>query len=435
MHIMPSVLVCCMLPITPCALVYVFPEQGVTLGGIFVSKSAWRLAMFGVALVGMYKVFFRKTNTNTKPKCIYFSSTKKMRAQIFREYGPSALELDPEHPRPEVVNPADVLVRVLAASVNPIDRRLKMGHARSAFDKQRAARQLPFGGAELPFVLGRDCSGIVEAVGTSVKKFSVGDEVYLSVGPGDTPGTFAEFVLAKEYMMARKPRILDHSSAASLPYVISTTWAALVDKCGLTPETTAGKRVLILAGTGGIGTFAIQLIKAWGGHVTTTCAANGVQLVERLGADDVIDYVSENLGEALSKRERFDVIFDTLGPAYFQLTQSALAARGRIVTIVVPFFLNLKKHGKFLGTLQNTFLILGWKMQEFFTGRRFTFSFNQPNGRALEEVAELIEEGEVKPVVQKEFPFEETNEALEFSAQGHARGKTVIVMAETENSN
>ncbi|XP_071500773.1 reticulon-4-interacting protein 1 homolog, mitochondrial-like [Diadema antillarum] len=418
-------LLVCVLLVSPLAI-FVFPQDGVRCGTIHITKFAWKAGVQVVTAACLYKLSNAKPTR--KPRGVYFSSTATMRAQIFREYGASAVELQTEHPRPKIVNPDDILVSVRAASVNSIDHLLISGFARSEFDRQRARRQLPYGGAELPFVLGRDCSGVVVAVGSSVTKFQVSDEVYLALGAADTPGTFAELVLAKEYMVARKPRTLNHSSAASLPYVATTTWSALVEKCGLGPESTAGKRVLILAGTGGVGSFAIQLVKTWGGHVTTTCATDGVPMAMSLGADDVIDYVTDNLEEALSLRERFDVVFVTLGPAFYQLSRSVLVEGGRAVTIVVPFVANFDKYGKILGTLKNISLIFAWKLQNFLTGRNFMISFNQPNGSALEQVSTLVDEGKIKPVVQREFNFESTNEALEFTRRGHARGKTVVVM-------
>ncbi|XP_030838866.1 reticulon-4-interacting protein 1 homolog, mitochondrial [Strongylocentrotus purpuratus] len=401
------------------------PESGLE---IRVPKNVLKFVVGSALLYVAYRAFFSTSTTTTKSKFIYFSSREKMRAQVAKEYKTDKMEMTSEHPCPKVVHPNDVLVRVRAASINPIDQRIIAGHARPIFDKMRQQKQLPYGGAELPLVLGRDCSGVVEDIGRNVEKFRIGDEVFVGIGAEDSPGTFALKVLVKDYMVAKKPVAIDHTEAASIPYVCTTTWGALVGRCGLGPINTNGKRVLIIAGTGGIGTFAIQLIKAWGGHVTTTCCKDGIDLVERLGADDVIDYTKGNFEDALTERPKFDVIFVTLGAEFIKPCQSALKRGGKLVTIVVPFIGNFNKYGMMLGMVVNAALKLRWMVEDFLYDRKTMISFNQPNGGALEEVRKLIDDGMIHPVIHKTFAFEAANEAMEFVKRGHARGKTVIVM-------
>nr|XP_054772156.1 reticulon-4-interacting protein 1 homolog, mitochondrial-like [Lytechinus pictus] len=422
-------------PLMVCAVatvaLYFCPDNGFQ---IRVPKYVLQCIMGSGFLYGGYKIFFSKPATAVKSKFIYFSSKETMRAQTAREYKTDKMEMTTEHPCPKVVHPNDVLVRVCAVSVNPIDHRIIAGHARPVLDQMRLQKGLPCGGAELPLILGRDCSGVVEDVGSKVDKFRIGDEVFVAIGAEDTPGTFAEKVLVKDFMVAKKPSMVDHTKAASIPYVCTTTWGALVGRCGLGPNSTAGKRVLILAGTGGIGTFAIQLVKAWGGHVTTTCRTDGIDLVERLGADDVIDYTKGTIEAALAERPKFDVILVTIDPRAIAPCQSALKRGGKLVTIVVPFIDNFRKHGMILGRVVNALLKLRWKIEDFLYDRTTMISFNRPNGGALEVARELIDDGKICPVIQKTFPFEAANEALEYVKQGHARGKTVIVMSYAEKS-
>jgi NADPH:quinone reductase-like Zn-dependent oxidoreductase len=309
-----------------------------------------------------------------------------------------------------------VLIRVIASSVNNVDCAIRNGYGRVIFGSM--------GLAAFPMVPGRDASGVVEAVGPSVTKFQPGDHVFTAPPNRGC----AEYVAVHENHVARKPSNLTHVDAASLPFVALTTWAALVGQAGLTANNTKGQRVVISRGAGGVGTFAIQLIKAWGGHVATTTSAKNIEFLKRLGADEVIDYTKQDFVEVLKD---FDVAYDLLGYDSEDKLLSVLkrGSGARYVSIVTPMMLLTDKHGLEEGRRLANMELESKKAQQKVLGREYAWSFFQPNGAALAEVASLVERGLIKPVVDRVYPLEEIVAAHEYCETKRARGKIAIRVA------
>ena len=318
-------------------------------------------------------------------------------------------------------HPDEVLVRVHAASVNPIDLGIRRGYGAQFFSRiSRLTRKNFF-----PLILGRDCSGEVVAVGDNVKKFSPGDLVYGAVSFAHQ-GTHAEYVTMRESELAFKPCNVDHREAASLLWVAVTTWTALVKHGGLNRDNAGGKRVLVHAGTGGVGSFAVQLLKAWGAEVTTTCSTDNISLAHYLGADKIIDYTT---GKFAATLKGYDLVFDTVGYANEKPSLSVLKCFGNgvYVSIRSPKFRFISQFGTFCGGL-----LFSWiyrfkvAMNRVFYGRSFYYSIAEPNAEALEDVRGMVERGEIRPLVAAVYTLDEI-----VAAHKHVestRGKVIVTM-------
>ncbi len=336
-----------------------------------------------------------------------------MKAARIHEYGgPEVLRVE-QIDRPEV-GPDDVLIQVHAASVNPVDWKIRGGLQRGVIRY------------ELPHVLGLDASGVVVRVGAEVKKFTIGDEVYCSPSHKRS-GTYAEYVAVDQSEVALKPRSIDHLGAASLPLVGLTAWDALVSTMRLAP----GERVLVLAGSGGVGTFAIQLAKHLGAEVATTCSARNVELVRNLGANHVIDYTHERFDELLRD---YDAVLDTLGGEERRRALSILRRGGRMVTLLAGVPEATKRFGPTLGVVVVGLQMLGFKMKSRFShGVRTSWVIRPSSGAVLEEIAALVDRGKIKPVIDRVFSLDDITAAHEYSGSGRARGKIVIRVSSPES--
>lgn len=316
-----------------------------------------------------------------------------MRAVVFRKYGKAdVLELA------EVATPRladdEVLVRVEAAGVNPLDWRLRNGELRLAI---RLA---------LPFTMGTDVAGVVEAVGASVTSLQPGDRVFamMSVKRG---GGYAERASVKEAHAARLPESVSFVEGAAVPLAGLTALQALRDLGGVK----SGQSVLVNGGSGGVGVFAVQLAKAMGATVTAVCSGPNGAFVRRLGADEVLDYKTTNI---FAGPRRFDVIFDTIASAGFRRWRSSLKADGTLVT-TNPVI------GKVLPRLVTRALGVN----------RLRSIFVEPSGTDLRTLAEYLEAGKVVPHVERTFPLAAAKEAQEISEAGKVRGKLVLTVSET----
>ena len=255
------------------------------------------------------------------------------------EYGEANVFREEDVPKP-TPKAHDVLVRVCAASVNPVDWKIRSGG-------QRNIIRLRF-----PWILGLDVSGVVEAVGAKVTRFRVGDEVFSS--PRHTrPGTYAEYVCIDEREVAKKPKNLTHDEAASIPLVGLTAYQCVVEKGRLAP----GQTMLVHAGSGGVGAFAIQLGKHLGAHVITTCSAKNADFVRELGAERVIDYTKESFGDVLTD---VDLILDSMGESAFDGNLRAVRRGGRISNISVDVPGLVGRYGPVL-----SLFFLAWTMIRF----------------------------------------------------------------------
>jgi len=341
-----------------------------------------------------------------------------MRAVEIHEYGAAkdVLVFNQDAPLPEP-GPEEIRIRVHASAVNNIDCAIRRGYG-SEFFKRR-------GLFELPLIMGRDVSGVVDKIGGDVTRIKVGDEVYAAPSNHGC----ADYVTVKADFVALKPRNLTHLEAASFPYVVLTAWAALADHAGLTAENTAGQKVFLPRGSGGVGTLAIQWMKAWGAQVVTTCSTKNIELVQSLGADEVFDYTKDSFEGQLKD---CDVALDMLGHEMEQsvLETLKLNSGARYVSIVSPLMLLTTEHGYDQGIEMYESALADRKSKQAELGREFSWSFMQPNGDALARIAELIEQDKIKPVIDQVYPLEQLVEAHEYVESRRVRGKVVISVAD-----
>ncbi|MBX3273367.1 MAG: NADP-dependent oxidoreductase [Sandaracinaceae bacterium] len=332
-----------------------------------------------------------------------------MRAARIHEYGPpEALRVE-EVPRP-APGPRDVLVEVHAASVNPVDYKIRSGAQRALIHYR------------LPWILGLDFSGVVVEVGAAVARFRVGDEVYGSP-THRRPGTYAEYLCVDERQAAHKPTNLTHLEAASIPLVGLTAWDALVVKGRLR----AGQRALIHAGSGGVGTLAIQLAKALGAHVATTCSERNAELVRSLGADEVIDYRAQRFDEVLSG---YDFVLDALGGEERVRSFRVLRRGGRLATMIGGFPEAAEKYGPWRGAPVAIGGLVAVTLRGLLMhGVTVHHVLREPDGRLLEPLTRLLEDGAIRAVIDRVYPLAEIAEAHRHQETGRARGKIVIDVA------
>ncbi|PZM15132.1 NADP-dependent oxidoreductase [Rhizobium tubonense] len=330
-----------------------------------------------------------------------------MKAYVVEKYKKKGALRRADVPDPQVQNP-DVLVRVHATAVNVLDSKVRDGEFKIF---------LPY---RPPFVLGHDVAGTITKVGPGVSRFKVGDEIYAR--PRDhRVGTFAEFIAIHEDDVALKPRSLNMEEASSVPLVALTAWQALVDIAKVKP----GQKVFIQAGSGGVGTIAIQLAKHLGATVATTTSAKNAALVKSLGADVVIDYTSQDFEKVLSG---YDVVLNSQDPKTLAKSLNVLKPGGHLVSISGPpdpafaEALGLNPLLKLVVRLLSRSVRKKAKSR----GLHYSFLFMHADGWQLEQIAGLIDGGALRPVVDKIFPFTQTPEALAYVETGRARGKVAI---------
>lgn len=330
-----------------------------------------------------------------------------MKAFIVDRYGKREQLRAGDMPDPEL-RADEVLIQVHAASVNLLDAKIRNGEFKLL---------LPY---RTPFVLGHDVAGVVLRVGSHVRQFKAGDEVYAR--PHDLHiGTFAELVAVKEDAVAIKPRNLTMEEAASIPLVGLTAWQALVDKGKLQK----GQKVFIQAGSGGVGTFAIQLARHLGAMVATTASAGSMALVKGLGADVVIDYKKDAFEEHLRD---YDVVLNSQDGKTLSKSMGVLKPGGRIVSISGPPDLRFAEDFKAPWLVRQVMRALSFGVRRKARRLRlsYAFLFMKASGSQLRQITSLIESGAIRPVVDKVFPFESTSEALAYVESGRAKGKVVI---------
>jgi alcohol dehydrogenase len=302
----------------------------------------------------------------------------------------------------------DILVQVHSAGVNLLDSKIKNGEFKIF---------LPY---KTPFTLGHDVSGVVTKVGPKVTQFKVGDEIYARVADHRI-GTFAEFIAINEKDVALKPKNLSMDEAASMPLVGLTAWQALVEKGNLKN----GQKVFIQAGSGGVGTFAIQLAKHLGATVATTISRANIDLVKSLGADIVIDYKKEDFETIL---QHYDVVLNSQDTKTLEKSLKVLKPGGKVISISGPpdpAFGREIKANSFLRIILK-FLSAGIRKKAKRPGVHYSFLFMRAQGQQLSQITKLIESGVIKPVIDKVFPFEQTNEAIAYVETGRAKGKVVV---------
>lgn len=330
-----------------------------------------------------------------------------MKAFIVKRYSKKdKLQLE-ETAEPTIME-HDVLVEVYAAGVNLLDAKIRNGEFKLI---------LPY---KTPFALGHDVAGVVKKVGSGVKKFKVGDEVYAR--PADHRiGTFAEYISMNEKDVALKPKNISMEEAASIPLVGLTAWQALVEKANLKK----GQKIFIQAGSGGVGTFAIQLAKHLGATVATTTSTNNIALVKSLGADIVINYKSEDFETILKD---YDVVLNSQDTKTLEKSLRILKPGGIAISISAAPDVDFAKQigATWFVKLIMKILSSGVIKKAKRLGVKYSFLFMRAEGSQLSDITSLINAGIIKPVIDKVFPFEQTNEAMTYVESGRAKGKVVI---------
>jgi len=341
-----------------------------------------------------------------------------MQAVLISRYGKAQSVFEASQVDKPTIKPDEILVGIKATSVNPIECRMRSGYGRKIFTKKR--------GFEFPVILGNDVCGVIEAVGSKVTEFKVGDEVFTA--PEVTgQGSYCEYRAIKAKYCVIKPSNLSFEEAATIPYVALTTWASLVTKAKLGPDNSQGKRVLVHGGSGGIGSFAIQLLKAWGAEVITTCSTGKVEKVKALGADIVIDYQKQDFTKLANN---CDVVFDTVGGNYEERSLQVLKKNGAsyYVTLAFPLLANIDQNGIFRGAIQSILEFLRNKKTFKKQGVNYGWGMFKSNKDALTVIKELIEKGKIKPTVGKTFPLARIAVAHTYAESGKAFGKIAIAI-------
>lgn len=307
-----------------------------------------------------------------------------MKAELIHRFG-GPEELKYEDTADPVLNADDVLIKVYATSVNPIDWKIRQG--------QKKGRAPQF-----PLILGWDVSGVIEQVGDQVTGFEPGDEVFARPNPARS-GTYAELVAVRASEVARKPVTIGHELAASIPLAGLTAWQGIFDHGKLK----AGQKVLIHGAAGGVGTLAVQLAKWKGAYVIGTASARNISFLKELGADEVIDYAAEDFSEKLTD---IDLVFDTIGGDVQMKSLKVIRPGGILVSTVGIKDPEAVKASGILG--------VPYMAQSY--------------GDQLQEMAHLVDAGEIRPVVSKILPLKDADEAHRLSEEGHTRGKIVLLV-------
>src|SRR5712672_1650041 len=311
------------------------------------------------------------------------ATSQTMKAIRIHNYGgPEVLQYeDAPRPKPQA---GEVLIRVHAAGVNPIDWKVRQGHMRD------------FWPHKFPLILGWDLSGVVEQLGRGVSRFKIGDEVYSLPDPTRN-GAYADHIVVRESELALKPNSLHHIRAAAVPLSALTAWQSLFDTAQLQP----GQHVLIHAGSGGVGHFAVQLAKWKGAYVFATASTKNQDLLRELGVDEPIDYTKQKFEDVA---RNIDIVLDTIGGKTQERSWKVLRQGGILVSLVQP---SSEEKAKELGV-------------------RAAFMAGHPSGAQLAEIAKIIDSGELVPVIDRILPLSEVRRAHELSQSGHTHGKIAL---------
>src|SRR6476660_3118686 len=338
------------------------------------------------------EAIIKHTGATSEKKSASATSQTMKAIRIHNYGGPEVLRYE-DAPRPQP-QAGEVLVRVHAAGVNPIDWKVREGHMKD------------FWPHKFPLILGWDVSGTVDEVGSgpaAAGRFKIGDEVY-SIPDPTRNGAYADYVVVRESELALKPKSFHHIRAAAVPLAALTAWQSLFDTAQLQP----GQRVLIHAGSGGVGHFAVQLAKWKGAHVFATASTKNQDLLRELGVDEPIDYTQQRFEDIARK---IDIVLDTIGGETQERSWSVLKKGGNLVSVVEPPSADKAKA----------------------LGVQAVFVASHPNGSELAKIAELIDSGDLKPIVNRILPLSEARRAHELSQTGHTHGKIVLRVKEEQS--
>jgi NADPH:quinone reductase-like Zn-dependent oxidoreductase len=330
-----------------------------------------------------------------------------MKACVIDRYGKNEIASIREMPEPVMLDD-DVLIQVHAASINPLDAKTRDGEFKLFMPNR------------FPLILGNDLAGVVVRVGSQVRRFKPGDEVYTRPH-GDRFGGLAEYIAVKEDAVAFKPKNLSMEEAASVPLAALTAWQALVTRANVKK----GQKVLIHAGSGGVGTFAIQLAKHLGASVATTTSTPNVELVKSLGADTVVDYKKQEFENVL---HGYHVVLNSLGGDTLSKSVQVMSPGGRLISISGPPDTQFAKDLTLPVYFRPVMSLLSYGIRAKAKRQQvdYSFLFMTANGEQLGEITKLIEAGAIRPVVDQVFPFESVQEAIAYVDRGRAKGKVVV---------
>lgn len=330
-----------------------------------------------------------------------------MKALILERYGKSNQLAFANLPRPSI-KPDEILVLVHAVGLNPIDTMIPKGDFKPIIKLQ------------LPAIMGSDLAGVVVEVGNRVTRFNPGDAVYASIFDLGS-GSLAEYAVVPESAAAIKPEKLDFVQAASIPMVGLTSWQALKERAGMK----SGQKVFIPAGSGGFGTFAIQLAKYLGAKVATTTSRQNSDLVKRLGADEVIDYKTQAFEKLL---RGYDAVLWTVRSDAIEKALQVMNPNSRLISLIGPPDAAFARKRGMNFLMKMIFCLISSKIIRLAKKRsiEYAFMFVHPDGQQLAEIGKLIDEGHIQPVIDKVFPFDQTLQALAYLEQGRAKGKVVV---------
>lgn len=330
-----------------------------------------------------------------------------MKAFIVKKYGKNEKLQAASMPKPRLKD-TELLVEIHAAAFNQLDSKIRNGEFKML---------LPY---KPPFILGHDLAGVVVAAGSRVKKFKVGDEVYAR--PADFRiGAFAEFIALDEADAALKPKNISMEEAASIPLVGLTVWQAFMGNANLKP----GQKVFIQAGSGGVGSFALQLAKHIGLETATTTSSKNIEMVKALGADVVVDYKNEDFEKVLSG---YDFVLNSQDNKTLEKSISMLKKGGKVVSISGPPTPAFARELGLSWMMKLIFSLLSSKIRKKAARQQvdFSFLFMKANGAELQKITELIEAGIIKPVIDKVYTFDEAPQALDYVDSGRAKGKVIL---------
>lgn len=325
-----------------------------------------------------------------------------MKAIIIHRFGtPEVLELAHNHPNP-VVGDNQVLLKVHAAGINPLDWKIRQGQLRFLL------------GADFPIILGNDASGVIVGVGSAVTRFKAGDEVFCLLDAHAKPswngfaksGAYAELAVTREDTLANKPQSMSHQEAASVPLAALTAYQTLRDRV----KVKEGDKILINGASGGVGLFATQFAKILGGNVTAVCSGRNQGMVLGLGADKVVNYKERRISDL---DERYDIVYDVAATSSFSQCRNILTGNGVYIS-------NIASPSAMLSTL------LAPAMRIFGRNNRNGYAWVRPSGADLKEISQLIDEGKIRTVIDHVYPMEAIREAHTYSETGQARGKLVV---------
>ncbi len=332
-----------------------------------------------------------------------------MKAFVINRYGKKEMGHIADVPEPKL-GEEDILIQVHAASVNPLDLKIRSGEFKLI---------LPY---ELPLILGNDVAGTVVRTGSHVSRFKVGDEVYARPNK-DRIGTFAEYIAINQSDAAIKPSNLSMQQAAAIPLAALTAWQALVDVAKVKP----GQRIFIQAGSGGVGSVAIQIAKHLGAFVATTTSTPNVEWVSALGADVVIDYKTQDITAELSD---YDVVLNSLGNQELIQSLKILKRGGILVSISGPPTPAFADEIGLNWIVKQVIKLISYGIRKKAEQRgiNYEFLFMRANGDQLSKITQLIEQGSIRPVIDRIFSFSAIADALAYAELGNAKGKTIIQM-------